>query len=71
MNPGTKILNIKSNDIHTVDVCESYGDTSVVFTTDSKCFNTNDVRCLTDDESVSTILMSLITIKKMDNYWDF
>jgi len=70
MNPGTKILNIKSNDIHTVDVCESYGDTSVVFTTDSKCFNTKDVRCLSDNELISQKLILLITATEMDD-WEY
>jgi len=70
MKPGTKILNIKSNDTHIVDVCETYGDTSIVFTTDSKCFNTNDVRCLSDDELISQKLMSLITTTKMDD-WEY
>ena len=53
MKSGTQILNIANKTTHTVDVCETHGDTTVVFTEDSKCFNINDVRTLTDSEIIS------------------
>ena len=53
MKSGTQILNITNKTTHVVDVCETYGDTTVVFTQDSKCFNINDVRTLTDNEIIS------------------
>lgn len=56
METGTQILNTKTNTRHVVDLCETYGETTVVFTEDSKCFNINDVRPLTDREIISLIL---------------
>jgi len=53
MESGTQILNIVSESVHVVDVCENYGETSVVFTKDSKCFNIKDVRTMTDREIIS------------------
>jgi len=53
MESGTQILNIVSESVHVVDVCETYGETGVVFTKDSKCFNIKDVRIMTEREIIS------------------
>jgi hypothetical protein len=60
------VKNIKTNTFHILDVIESYGDVTVVFTKDSKCFNINDVKILNNVERYLYVETIELTDAEMD-----